>query len=106
MPANQMERRNRPPYSEFAKRYLYPRKPVVITGALDRWKARSRWPPEFFKQRYGEVPLLAEGQPYTLGGFLPHKDDRRPFTMGALIDLVLASTEEETAPYLRSVHIA
>ena len=105
MPANQIERRNHPSYSEYAKRYLYPRKPVVITGALDRWSARSRWTPEFFKERYGDVPLHVEGQPYTLGGFLPHKDDGKPLTLGELIDLVLASTEENPAPYLRNVHI-
>lgn len=105
MPSTQIERRYRPSHSDFSKEFLYPRKPVVITGALDRWTALTRWTPEFFKERYGDVPLRVEGQPYTLGGFLPQKDDGKPLTLGELIDLVLASTEDNPAPYLRNVHI-
>lgn len=105
MPANEIERRNRPSHSEFTNEFLYPRKPVVITNALEHWNARTRWTPEFFKERYGDVPLHVEGQPYTLGGFLPIKDDSKPLTLGEFIDLVLASTDEHPAPYLRNVHI-
>jgi histone arginine demethylase JMJD6 len=105
MPANQIERRYRPSLSEFTEEFLNPRKPVVISGALDMWKALSRWTPEFFKARYGAVPLHVKGQPYTLGGFLPRGDDGKPLTLGEFIDLVLASTEENPAPYLRNVDI-
>lgn len=105
MPANRIERRSHPSYAEFAGEFLYPRKPVVITGALEKWKARSRWTPEFFRQQYGNRALHVENQPYTLGGFLPHREDGKPLTLGEFIDLVLASTEENPAPYLRNVHI-
>jgi histone arginine demethylase JMJD6 len=105
MPTHQMERRDRLSYVEFAQEFLYPRRPLVITGALENWKARAKWTPEFFKQNYGGVALHLENQPYTLGGFLPHRDDGRPLTLGEFIDLVLASTEKNPAPYLRNVHI-
>ena len=78
---------------------------MVITGALDGWKALHRWTPQFFKEKYGSVPLHVENQPYTLGGFLPQKEDGSPLILGEFIDLVLASSEENPAPYLRNVHI-
>lgn len=92
-------------YSDFRSQFLEPRKPVVITGALDRWRALTRWTPQFFKQTYGAVPLHVANQPYTLGGFLPKKNDGSPLTLGEFIDLVLASSDEKPAPYLRNVHI-
>lgn len=98
-------RRNCPSYAEFRDEFLLPRKPVVISGALTRWNALSRWTPQFFKEKYGHVPLHVENQPYTLGGFLPHKENGSPLTLGEFIDLALASSDENPAPYLRNVHI-
>ncbi|HXW54946.1 MAG TPA: cupin-like domain-containing protein [Candidatus Cybelea sp.] len=98
-------RRNRPSYSEFAHEFLYPRQPLIITGGLDNWKALTRWTPQFFKAKYGSVRLDVENQPYTLGGFLPEKKDGSPLTLGEFIDLVVASSEANPAPYLRNVHL-
>lgn len=100
-----IERRNNPSYSEFVREFLFPRKPVVITGALRHWNALSRWTPEFFQQHYGDLPLQVHGQPYTLGGFLPTKKDGSPVTFAELIDMIQASSEKNPAPYLRNVHI-
>lgn len=101
----QIERRYRPSQREFLHAFLAPRRPVVISGALRDWPALQKWSPDFFKERYGCVPLKVEGQPYTLGGFLPEKKNGEPLTLGELIDLVLSSTDENPAPYLRNVHI-
>jgi histone arginine demethylase JMJD6 len=101
----QIARRHRLSYSEFRAQFLGARIPGVITGALDRWRALTRWTPQFFKQTYGAVPLHVENQPYTLGGFLPRRSDGSPLTLGEFIDLVLASTDDRPAPYLRNVHI-
>src|SRR5690348_11923337 len=98
-------RQHQLPYSDFRSQFLEPHKPVVIVGALDRWRALTRWTPDFFKQTYGALPLHVENQPYTLGGFLPKKNDGSPLTLGEFIDLVLASSDEKPAPYLRNVHI-
>src|SRR5690242_10646587 len=38
-----IDRIARPSYEEFRDRYLEPRVPVLITGALDHWPAMSRW---------------------------------------------------------------
>jgi hypothetical protein len=105
MPSDSIERRNRLSYLEFREDFLEPRRPMVIAGALDGWPARIRWTPQYFKERYGTIPLQVENQPYTLGGFVPRKDDGKPLTFGEFIDLVMASTEDHPAPYLRNVHI-
>jgi histone arginine demethylase JMJD6 len=98
-------RRDRPSYSEFADEFLSPRQPVVITGALESWRALTRWTPQFFKEKYGSVPLHAENQPYTLGGFLPERNDGSPLTLGEFIDLVMSSRSSNPSPYLRNVHL-
>jgi histone arginine demethylase JMJD6 len=100
-----IERRHQPSYSEFAQEFLYPYKPVVITGALERWTALSRWTPQFFKETFGSAPIKTDGQKYTLGGYFPLKDDGQPYTMAEFIDLVVASNDEHPAPYLRNVHL-
>lgn len=102
---SRIERQRCPACPEFRREFLEPRKPVIITGALERWRALTRWTPKFFKQSYGAVPLRVGNQPYTLGGFLPKKSDGSPLTLGEFIDLVLASSDAEPAPYLRNVHI-
>jgi histone arginine demethylase JMJD6 len=80
----EIERRAQLSYEEFAKGYLNPRKPVIITDALRGWKALERWTPEFFKQQFGDMKLTLQKAP----------------TMAQLIDRVLESTEEKPAPYL------
>src|SRR4030095_17225211 len=47
-----IERRSNLSYQEFRKKYIFPRKPVIITDATAKWKASS-WTPQWFKERYG-----------------------------------------------------
>jgi len=77
----------------------------VITGALERWNALSRWTPQFFKETFASIFLKGDGQKYTLGGFFPTKDDGQPYTMAEFIDIVVGSNNEHPAPYLRNVHL-
>lgn len=77
-------------YKEFASRYLNPLQPVVITDAIQDWKALSTWTPEFFKNNYGSKEVTVDTQRYQLRNF---------------IDLVLASTEEKPCSYLKDTDI-
>jgi histone arginine demethylase JMJD6 len=99
-----IERCNRPTYSEFVEEFLLPRKAVVITGALERWKAVSTWTPEYFREKYGRMMLENKGQYHTLAGFLPDKDGHA-LSMSEFIDLVVSSSDERPAPYLRNVWV-
>ena len=74
---------------EFAEKYLYPHRPVVITDALRGWRAVSRWTPEFFKEEFGEMRFTID-------------DDKKgtvEFTMSAFIDRVLSSSESHPAEW-------
>ncbi|HLZ92521.1 MAG TPA: cupin-like domain-containing protein [Candidatus Acidoferrum sp.] len=74
-------------YQEFAHEYLFPGKPVIIGGAVDRWKAVGTWNPAFFKNNYGQLNLHIDGVHYTMADF---------------IDRVESSSADSPAPYLRN----
>jgi hypothetical protein len=84
--AHSVERRNRLSYAEFANDFLKPYVPVVIAGALAHWKALN-WTPEYFRQWFPDHPLNIDGKKYRMAEF---------------IDLVLNSSDERPAPYLRN----
>ena len=95
-----IERRSKLSYDEFAGRYLYANKPVVITDALNDWKALSRWTPEFFKTEFGNMKFTISDTEVGQSGY---KDGGgREFVMAKFIDQVLASTDENPAPYFRN----
>jgi hypothetical protein len=71
----------------YVRDYIKPLKPVIITGALEHWPARSKWTFDFFKEHYGNLPLEVDG---------------RKLSMAQLIEEVGASTPEAPAPYLRN----
>jgi hypothetical protein len=62
--------------AEFVREYMGRRRPVVIEGALDGWRAPSRWTPEFLRCEYGGLRVLVQGSTFqplgveTLGAFL------------------------------------
>src|SRR5438445_13120135 len=86
----QIDRRRDLPYEEFAREYLFPNKPVIVSGAIESWKAVDRWTPEYFKNQHGSVNLSIDGENYTMADF---------------IDRVNSSTAENPAPYLRNAVI-
>lgn len=89
---NSIDRRENLSYEEFSEKYLYANRPVIILDALRKWRAVSRWSPEFFKRDFGEVRFSV-------------KDSNNPpqeYTIAQLIDLVNVSSVENPAPYLRN----
>jgi histone arginine demethylase JMJD6 len=82
-------RRHAPSYAEFVRDFLRPHKPVVITGALTKWKA-MQWTPEYFRQDYPDKLAMIDGKQYRIAD---------------LIDLVMHSTRENPAPYWRNAFI-
>jgi hypothetical protein len=62
---------------------------VVISGALDQWKAMN-WTPEYFRNNFPDHPVSVDRQNYRMADF---------------IELVINSSEENPAPYLRNAII-
>ncbi len=79
-----VDRRSNLSYEEFKEKYLFPRKPVIITDATAKWKASS-WTPEWFKLRYpGKVLNTDQGE----------------MKMEDFIDAITANTDKP-GPFLR-----
>lgn len=63
-----IERRPTPSAEELFDRYLATSTPAIFTDLVPRWPAFTRWSPEFFRQRYGDVWVQItderEGDPF------------------------------------------
>ena len=93
-----IERRANLSYEQFAREYLWPNKPVIVTDAMRNWKALERWTPDFFKHEFGDMKFaLAEGK----AGYKENAGGVE-YTMAQFIDRVLASSDENPAPYFRN----
>lgn len=62
-------RLHRPAYQDFVENYLHGDKPVVITGALDDWKARH-WTPQSFAYRFPNLPVEIDGKNYLMPEYM------------------------------------
>ena len=71
----------------FRRRYLLPMQPVILSGAIDHWKAHRKWTPDFFKQQYATRTV---------------KVDDKQWQLGELIDRIVTSSPQQPAPYLRN----
>lgn len=98
-----IDHREKLSYEQFAKEYLYANKPVVVTDALKDWPAMRRWSPEFFKREFGamkfSLPADAKGKAEYKG---KGNGNTVEYTMERFIDRVMASTDEDPAPYFRN----
>jgi hypothetical protein len=83
----EIDRRRCLPYQEFVRDYLFPKKPVIISGALSAWHALGKWTPDYFKSKFGTKNLTIDGKKYTMADFIDH---------------VGSSTPHDPAPYLRN----
>lgn len=46
-----------PTPAEFERVYVRRGQPVIITGAIERWPARTLWSADYLKERYGALPV-------------------------------------------------
>jgi histone arginine demethylase JMJD6 len=95
----EIERRSNLSYEQFAKEYLYPLKPVIVTDAMKEWKAMGKWTPEFFKREFPDMKFTIKSAEYGQAGY---KKEGDTYTMPQFVDLVMASTDEKPAPYFRN----
>jgi histone arginine demethylase JMJD6 len=94
-----IERRSNLSYTEFAQNYMFANTPVIITDAIRKWPALSRWTPEFFKTEFGSMKFTIDEGEFS---YVDGKQGKTEFTMEQFIDRVLESTKEHPAPYFRN----
>jgi hypothetical protein len=49
----EVPRVERPSRQEFEERFLFPQRPVIISGAMDGWPALERWTNDYLRQKVG-----------------------------------------------------
>jgi histone arginine demethylase JMJD6 len=89
--ADDIDRRAGLSAKDFEREYLEPLRPVILTDAINHWRALGRWSPQFFKQEYGHLTVTVDGETMKLSD---------------LIDRVEASSPANPAPYLRNQALA
>jgi len=97
---SEIERRANLGYAEFEQKYLFGNKPVVMTDAICGWKALLRWTPEFFKREFGDMKFTIDDNKKGKAEYKGNSTVELTFVQ--FIDRVLASTDEDPAPYFRN----
>lgn len=77
-------------YQEFAKEYLYPMRPVVLTDGLKGWDAVGRWSPAFFRDQYPNKQMTIDDRNHNVSDF---------------INWVEKSCDGNVAPYFRNQQV-
>ncbi|MCK7594002.1 cupin-like domain-containing protein [Pseudomarimonas salicorniae] len=78
--------------AEFHAEFVVPRKPVVLTRAIEDWPALSTWSPEWFRETWGTRKVRCRGA-------------KGETTLAEYIDGLAGSTMESPSPYLRNLNI-
>ncbi len=52
---------------EFVRRFRIPRRPVILTDALQDWPALGRFTPDYFSREFADLPIRCAGKDYRLG---------------------------------------
>ena len=95
-----VDRRSNLSYEAFAQEYMFANRPVVLTDALRGWNSVKSWSPVFFKREYGDMKFTIEDDLKSKAGMGAAASVEH--TMAGFIDRVLASTNENPAPYFRN----
>ncbi|MGN6314283.1 MAG: cupin-like domain-containing protein [Rhodanobacteraceae bacterium] len=99
----EVERRSGLSYAEFVHEYLMPRKPVIITDALDACPARHKWTPDYFVERFGERRLRTMSGEMSMreivDGVLRFSGDDAPFLRESPVSWWLPEAMADLAPF-------
>ncbi len=79
---------------QFFTRYYATGTPVVLTDVVTRWPALSRWTPDYFKSKYGDVEVTAAfGREADPDYDMNTPKHSRAVRLGDFVDRVLAAGE-------------
>ena len=93
----QVDRRSGLSLKEFKRDYLYAGRPVVLSNAMEGWRATSMWTFEHFKSHYGATSV--EVHRLRAGNYDP--DQVEQMALGKFIDKILANDPEPCPYYVR-----
>ena len=79
----EVPRVDRPSRREFEERFLFPQRPVIISGAMEGWPARERWTNDYLTEKVGAR---------TLRPWKPTDIDTPPMKLAEYIDLLAGAS--------------
>jgi len=90
MSITSIDKRSNISQKEFVNEYVNRNIPVVITDLASKWSGMGKLTPEFFKTKYGHIENTV---------------DDKVIKMADYIDIMMASTPENPAPYPYSFNV-
>jgi len=93
----EVDRRKNLSLQEFRREYLNRRRPVVITDAMENWRARTEWTLDYFASRYGKSSVTV----YRLGGERYQSANAEPMMLKSFIDKIKANSFDAFPYYVR-----
>ncbi|MGZ3449978.1 MAG: cupin-like domain-containing protein [Polyangiales bacterium] len=104
-----IERQSAPSAETFRTRYERPRRPVVITGAIDHWPALHRWSLARIAAEYGErsvIVRIADHPSQRFAGDEQRTFRRAPMKVSDFAEALARSPEAGAMYYLQAREIA
>ncbi len=85
-------RRGEIPGETFFETFYATNTPVIVEGFADAWPARTRWTPDYFRTRYGDVDVAVTTDRLSDPDYdMNTTDHTETMPMGAYVDRVLAT---------------
>jgi lysine-specific demethylase 8 len=90
----EVPRVERPSRREFEERFLFPQRPVIISGAMEGWPARERWTNDYLTEKVGARTVRPYKHKAHAFQYDPKKglSDTPPMKLAEYIDLLAKST--------------
>ncbi|MBC7539656.1 MAG: cupin-like domain-containing protein [Bacteriovorax sp.] len=89
----EITRVSQPSVKEFMNEFVYPKRPVIITGGLDMWKAKD-WDLQILKEKIGKKEFSFRSEEGT-----------KTAIFSEMIDQITNSNPLSPAPYLRNMDL-
>lgn len=86
------------PRRVFIKDFLKAGRPVLFSDATDRWRARSRWTFEWFRDRFGDLPTQALA--YAPGKAVSYTQRSRRCAIREIVEGEVSGTPTSDGQYL------
>jgi len=84
----EVPRVERPSRREFEERFLFPHRPVIVSGAMEGWPARERWTNDYLTEKVGARTI----RPFKAGTLYDPKkrvfNTASPMKLAEYIDLL------------------
>lgn len=100
---------HKPSVEAFVTQYLKPGKPVIIQGAMEDWKARSRWTPQYLMDKVGHKDIHVHQSPDGMFGIDPEKGgpryEPREMTFGTFVEWMSSPEDADPRLYMQRLSI-